>query len=140
MLENLADAINSQVAFWTVLLGSLAAVVVWVRKGWQKLSELFRRFSAVADTLGGREAITHPDTGRELVAATPGIGERLAAIEDSQARMAEALHTLSAEQSSLAMQSALVDNLRHEFGAVIQAKEDDHRRLWAAIEAIKEES
>jgi hypothetical protein len=59
-------------------LGALIALIAgWVKVVRPKWRAFWRKVTQFIDAIIGREAIVHPDTGRELVPAQPGIALRL---------------------------------------------------------------
>lgn len=66
------------------LLGIIAGWVRWLRPRYRKAR---RTASAITETLVGRDAIIDPATGRELVPSQPGLGVRMAAMEEAIVRL-----------------------------------------------------
>ena len=77
-------------------LAALGALLVgyvrWLRPRWRTF---WREIRAIRDALLGREAITDSITGDERVPALPGLGVRMASVEENQTRITEALVKLA---------------------------------------------
>lgn len=69
-----------------VLMGLLVGYMRWVRP---RVKRAVRTTNAIVDTLVGREAIVDHATGRVLSAEQPGIGVRMAKLEDVVTTMAQ---------------------------------------------------
>lgn len=124
-------------AVWVAaVLGGITALAVigrWIRK---RVRNIARRANNAVDTLLGREEIRHPDTGVVLVPATPGLGERLATMEDT-------LNNLSDTRAEMSALTARVDNLASSLEQHINesqeldiARAQEHSKMWDAIKAI----
>lgn len=97
-------------------LGVLAVIYRWARKR----TRLFRdRWSRAYDTIVGREAILHPDTGVVLVPATPGLGSRMATMET-------ALANLSDTKSAMEELTSRVDGIEQRLSRHISESATHH--------------
>lgn len=106
-LSTRAEAITALLVLCGVLLGYLR----WVRP---RIRSVVRTGNAVVDTLVGRDAITDPVTGRELAPAQPGIGVRMAKLED-------AISTLAHQDRRIVALETTVDDLGRRMVAQEQA-------------------
>jgi hypothetical protein len=85
------------------------------------------------DTLIGRDEIRHPDTGAVLVASTPGLGRRLADMEATLSRLADADDRISALESKF---DRHVEQSRH----LEELRANEATEMWKAIRAVAESS
>lgn len=73
-----------------IALGAAGAVLIGV---WRWASRRVRSgvhtYGAFKDAVLGREAVLHPDTGAEIVPASPGLGHRMSTVETAVVRLAE---------------------------------------------------
>lgn len=126
-------------AGWIVgVLGGFTALGVVGRWLVRRARRFSRKVNDAADTLLGRDEIRHPDTGDVLVAATPGLGRRLASIET-------ALTTLSDTRSEMKALTSRVDSLATSFeqhsadsAQVWQARAEEATEMWRTIRTIAE--
>lgn len=97
---------------WIVLAGAAAAVVAgwwrWVRPWWR---DLRRDFVAGRDALVGRPPVRDSITGKELAPEIPGIGARMATVEQALVTMAQNHHTLTQLQELGANHEARIGKL-----------------------------
>lgn len=92
-------------ADWLVASSAiLGALWLLMRKAKAKTAAFVHKANAITETMLGREEIRHPDTGKVLVEATPGLGFRLAHME-------EAIVGLSNTQNALAHVTVRLDDL-----------------------------
>lgn len=79
--------------FWTIIAsvtGTLLVVVpLWVKAIRPRLRKTRATFGAVVETLVGREQIRDKATGKILVEAQPGLGVRMATIEDAVVKLSD---------------------------------------------------
>lgn len=137
------DWIKSSADWLAVVVGGLVAAGLvgrWlIRRG--------RRFAAKWDNareaLVGRDEIVHPDTGAVLVPATPGLGSRLAMIEDGQRLIEENLIVLSQTRAEMTDLSTAVGALGDQLGqhiseanALEMARTQEREEMWHAIQAV----
>ncbi|MBO9523416.1 MAG: hypothetical protein J7518_17950 [Nocardioidaceae bacterium] len=78
------------------LCGLIAIWVGWVKLARPRVRKLFKGWRAAQDALLGREPIIDPASGRELAPALPGIGQRMATVEDAVKMLAENVAALDA--------------------------------------------
>lgn len=117
-------------AGWIVGVSAGLSALGWmVRKAYQKVVAIARKLDNVADTLLGREEIRHPDTGRVLTPATPGLGVRLAHIEEALERLVETDARLSRLETKV--EDHIVKALEME-----KARAEEAKEMWKAIRAI----
>lgn len=79
MMFGLDLALAAQVT--VAVCTALGLLYVGGRRVFRAIYHLITRTNLVFDTMLGREAIVHPDTGMELAPAQPGLGQRLATME-----------------------------------------------------------
>ena len=73
-----------------IALGAAGAVIVGVwRWALPRIRSGARTYGAFKDAVLGREAVTHPDTGAEIIPASPGLGHRMSTVETAVVRLAE---------------------------------------------------
>jgi len=89
--------------------GLLALWVGWIKLARPKLRRARNRVSGAIDALMGREAISDPVSGKELAPALPGIGQRMATVEDTLAKLTEVV----SEQAKL---NGRVDRIEDQVG------------------------
>lgn len=74
-------------------ISALAAAVAVVYTAWRKARMGWQAgkqdMNAFKDAILGREEILHPETGVVLAPAVPGVGARMATIEDAVVKMAD---------------------------------------------------
>lgn len=126
-------------AGWIVAVSAGATTLVvfwrWARKRLQRFSH---KWDSAREALVGREEIRHPDTGAVLVKATPGLGQRLAHIEEN-------LTVLSDTRTEMQALTARVDSIatsleQHtmESAEVWQARAQAEAKMWDTIKTIAE--
>lgn len=81
-----------QVALTTCTL--LALWVGWVKAVRPKVRQFVRRWTSAGDALVGRPSIYDPASGRELAPELPGIGQRMATVEDAVKTLTETVAAL----------------------------------------------
>jgi hypothetical protein len=69
--------------------GATAVVVTLLHQTRRAYKKGKREVGAFRDAVLGRDAIIHPDTGEELAPAVPGMGSRMATIEEAVVAMAD---------------------------------------------------
>lgn len=100
-------------------LGAAIAVIAgwlrFVRPRWRRIR---RDLVSARDAVIGRDAIIDPASGEQVAPALPGIGARMATVEDAQAstsvaldRLAQVVATLAERQAADAALSSKVDAL-----------------------------
>lgn len=107
MVEFVADYLGWVVA----IVGAVSTFLVVIRKGGKRLRTATAKANQVSDVLLGRPAILHPETGVELAPETPGIGTRMAHIEQWQSDAGSILSTLAETQQEMVRTNARVDLL-----------------------------
>lgn len=112
----------SELAQWLILAGAACAVVGgwwrWVRP---RIRSARAKGDAFSDAILGRPAILHPDTGKELVPAVPGIGARQANIEQQ-------ISVLTGAVSQMANQGRRLDS-HEERLAILEAGAQERAQL-----------
>lgn len=107
-----------------VLLGVLLGYLRWVRP---RIRRAVRTTNAVVDTMIGREAIIDHANGRVISPAMPGMGVRLAAVED-------ALVTLAHQDKRIGSLEVRVDGLEAASVERTVARAES-AQMWSAMEA-----
>lgn len=107
---------------WIVAIaGAVCTLAVVVKRGGRKVRSGVAKVNQVTDVLLGREAIVHPETGEELVPATPGIGTRMASMEQWQNDAGGILRELADTQAKLVHTNQRVDRIEDEFRDHVEA-------------------
>lgn len=113
------------------LLGIIGGWLRWVRPRWRRAS---REVVAVRDSILGRDAIVDSITGREIAPALPGIGQRVATIEQALVTLAgqeERFTAIEENQSDFARRLGALEQARLE-RVVTQA---ESANAWRAVAA-----
>lgn len=104
---------------WIVAVAAaLAAVVFWGARLFRGAARASRRVNEVFDIIAGRDAIVHPETGKVLAEATPGLGHRLATMESAVTSLAETHDMVATVIRRMDGQERRLDEL--------EARVDDH--------------
>ena len=81
---------------WIVAItGGLVTLGVLSRKCLRKIRRAVKKGNDVIDTLVGREAIYHPESGKELEPASPGIGARMVNQEEQMLLLTNAVSKIA---------------------------------------------
>lgn len=130
------DWIKSSADWLAVTFGGLVVLGIvgrWIVKRVRRWSV---KLEQVREVLVGREEIRHPDSGRVLVDATPGIGMRLATIE-------ETLVVLGSTDRGLQELGQKVGELADQLGQHVTeanelelARTREREEMWHAIQAV----
>ncbi|HRD59388.1 hypothetical protein [uncultured Nocardioides sp.] len=133
---------------WLALVISATTVLALVGGWWRWLRPRYRRLRGevvgIRDSILGREAITDSITGREIEPALPGMGVRMAgleqahtALEQSQARLLDAI-------AALTESNAIVANHEQRISALEMASVErvvmraESAQAWRTIEKAYE--
>lgn len=137
-MSDVLGALDDYAGWIVAVSAGLTTLVVggrWIRKRFQRFSH---KWDSAREALVGREEIRHPDTGAVLVKATPGLGQRLAHIEEN-------LTVLSDTRSEMQALTARVDSIassleQHtmESAEVWQARAQAESKMWDTIKTIAE--
>lgn len=129
-LSTLSDNIG-----WVVAItGGLITLGVVARKCWRKMLRAIKKGNDVIDTLVGRDAIYHPESGKELEPAAPGIGARMVRLEDAFLTLVNQGDRISAlEHNQLKHEEAITELKAAQVERVIARAES--AQAWSAIEA-----
>lgn len=121
------------------VLAALTAILAFFKKGLRRAGRFFRKVNSAMDTMNGRPAILHPDTGEVLVDETPGLGLRLATME-------EAIVALSQTNKAVLDLNVRVDEVATDVASVAAALEKhvteslaarhEAQLMWKAVEAV----
>lgn len=129
-LSTLSDNIGWIVA----IVGGLVTLAVLARKGWRKAHRAITKGGQVIDTLVGREAIYHPESGKELEPASPGIGARMVRLEDAFLTLVDQGDRISAlEHTQLKHEDAIEELKSASMERVITRAEST--QAWQTIES-----
>ena len=71
------------------VISLLTAVVGWLRWARPKTRRVTSEIVAVRDSILGRDAVVDSITGKEIAPALPGIGQRMANVENAVAQIAD---------------------------------------------------
>ena len=105
------------------MIGGIAGYWRWVRP---RIKRAQQTATAIVETLVGREPIVDAATGKELVPAQPGMGVRLASVEDGQRTQAETIAKLTETVLKL-------DDAHHRLDTV----ETDMATIKSDVSALK---
>ena len=140
-----------------ILLAVLATIVILGKKaknGFVRVKGFARKADNALDTLNGREAIRHPDTGAVLAEATLPLAQRINAIETNQSEMNTAIKLLAENQTRMMKVEDQLTDLqvkweeREHAGLQVIAeweawredfansKTSEHQKIWDAIERL----
>lgn len=123
MIDLTVEQSGAAVALVIAVVGALVAFVRWLRPRWKGFK---RDVVAGRDALVGREAIVHPETGKELAPAVPGIGARMANVEQAIV--------------SIALQQVEINDLKSSRDDLQHSRDDHHERItkleFAAVERV----
>ncbi|GAA0627405.1 hypothetical protein HPO96_37030 [Kribbella sandramycini] len=111
------------------VVSALGVFLALGRRLWKRGRVLTTKLGAASDALLGRDAILHPDTGAELAPATPGLGIRLAGLE-------EAVATMARTQAEYAALSGQVTELAGALSAHVRSEDERNHEMWAAIREL----
>jgi hypothetical protein len=118
----------SNVSGWIITAGASTAVLAawwrWLRPRWVSFKYTAKEFR---DAILGRPPVLHPDTGKQLAPAVPGIGAR-------QANMEGQLVVLTQAVASLANQGQRLDDHERRLGVLEEAA---HERTIARTETVE---
>jgi len=132
---NLHHLSAGEIGAGIVLFGSVVAVLAggwrWGRPRWKTVR---RRVSAVLDSVGGRDEIIDPASGKVLAPALPAIGVRMADMEDWRRTHDEQMALLTEAVSRLADQGDKLAALERRVGVLESASAE---RVIGKVEAVK---
>lgn len=136
MTEHLAQVAGLIVA----ITAALTIIVSVLRKASKKSRLVLRRADMVAETLLGRPAIVHPDSGEVLADATPGLGTRLGHIEGAIVNLAKTQSDVGELTKRVDTLSATVQTHITHSNSNAQAAHEEQTAMWQAIKAIAKSS
>lgn len=126
-------------AGWIVAIATgLTTLVVfgrWVRKRARQFSQ---KWDNAREALVGREEIRHPDTGIVLVKATPGLGQRLAHIEENLTVLSDTRSEMQALTSRVDSIASSLEQHTMESAEVWAARAQAEAKMWDTIKTIAE--
>ncbi|WBQ02935.1 hypothetical protein [Kribbella sp. CA-293567] len=132
-------ALLDDYAGWIVgVLGGLTALGVvarWVRKRVQTFAQKWDR---ARETLVGREEIRHPDTAVVLVQATPGLGQRLAHIEQNLTALSDTRTEMQTLTQRVGDLTGRFDQHVTESQELDLARAREQSKMWDTIKTIAE--
>lgn len=147
------SALSDNIAWTVAIAGGLVTLAVLARKAWRRILRAIKTGNAVVDTLVGREAIHHPETGREIVPASPGIGARMVSQEEQAHRQGEQMVLLTNAVSKIADSHARLEHVESRIDAhdkaIAELKAQSVERVvtraesaaaWRAVEAVASSS
>lgn len=137
------DWIKSSADWLAVTVGGIVAAALVLRWLAKRVRRSWVKWDNAREALVGREAILHPDTGRVLVEATPGLGQRLSSIEEGQRLIGQTLSTLGETQAETAELNRRVGELTDQLGNHItesnkleMERTKEREAMWDAIRAV----
>ncbi len=127
------DALQYVVTFG----GAVAVVLGWWKVVWPRLRSFTRKANSALDTLVGSDAITDPQTGRELRPAQPGAGVRLANVESALVQIGAAVTELSEIRNELVDHHRRIERLEASAIERIVTKAES-ASAWQAVAAAQQ--
>jgi len=125
----------SQIAGAIITAGAVIGVLAGFAKwGWPRWRELWRRVSAALDSVAGRDEIVDPTSGKVLATALPGIGVRMADMEDWRREQVELMKSLTEAVTKLADQAPAIADLERRVANLEAASAE---RVIGKVEAVK---
>jgi hypothetical protein len=121
-----------------VLTGlALATLFGWIKVVRPRIRRVVHKFTAASDSILGREAVVDSITGVERSPALPGIGVRMADVENHVAGMASALQSIAA--SHVVLEDHEHRLVRLEEAAVERVvSRAESAAAWGAMQAASE--
>lgn len=142
----LLDWVKSSADWLVAVVAGLAALAAISRFVLKRARRFAAKWDNAREVLVGREEIRHPDSGRVLVPETPGLGKRLANIEDTLIALGDTrdeLRELGDTRSELHELGQRVGELTEQFGQHITEANDlelarthEREEMWQAIRAV----
>ena len=124
---------------WIVgVAGALAVIATVLGRLRRRGRKAVARWNAGIDTLLGRPAIHHPDTGVVIVAETPGLGSRLATIETTLVSLSDTQTQMGELREQVVKVSATLTSHIAESTEANRARSEEQRAMWNAIQAVAE--
>lgn len=129
---------NRLVAVYT-LCGLLVLWVGWIKAVRPKIRRFWARWTGVGDALLGREPIFDPASGRELSPALPGIGQRMATVEEAVTTLTQTVAELDAINKRLDRHEQQIGTNTENIAAMMVAAaerivtKDEAAQMWRAI-------
>jgi len=113
-------------------IGFRRRVIPW----WRRVSG---KFDAITETLVGREAIHDAATGKELVPAQPGLGVRIATLEEGFSELAKQSHRMDTLERQMMQQGEQLQLHATEIAALKRAETErivtraESAQMWRAV-------
>jgi hypothetical protein len=126
------------VAVYT-LCGLLVLWVGWIKAVRPKIRRFRTRWNQAGDALLGRDPIVDTITGREVSPALPGIGQRMATVEDAVKTLTDTVARLDAINERLDRHEAQIGTNTENIAAIMVAAaeriitKDESAQMWRAI-------
>lgn len=117
----------------------MALWIGWAKAVRPKVRRFRARWNQAGDALLGREPIIDPASGRELAPALPGIGQRMATVEDAVKILAEAQARSEALSQRLSrVETQVSTNTENIATMMVAAAErivtkEEAAQMWRAI-------
>lgn len=134
-------SINAFTGTTLTVAALLSLVVGWIRWVRPRYRNGKRTFTAVVDTLVGREAIVDPITQRELAPAIKGVGARMEATEQEQKEQSRQLAVMAQAVAKIAESHVQLDQHEQRIRALEEAAVErvasraESIAAWRAMEA-----
>lgn len=126
---------SDNIAWIVAIVGGLITLAVLARKAWKRILRAVKTGNAVVDTLVGRPAIHHPESGKELEPASPGIGARMVRLEDAFLTLVNQGDRISAlEHNQIKHEDAIAKLEAASVERVVTRAES--AAAWRAVEAV----
>lgn len=105
------DLVKDYAGWIVAVVGAVTTLAVVLVKGSRRAANVFEKVNQVSEVLLGREAIVHPETGEILAPSSPGIGTRMAMMEQWQAEAGAILLRLADTNAHIAHLTLRLDQL-----------------------------
>jgi hypothetical protein len=126
-------------AGWIVgVFGGLTVLGVvgrWLRK---RARAFGQKWDRAREALVGREEIRHPDTDAVLVKATPGLGQRLAHIEENLTILSDTRSEMQALTQRVGDLAGRFEQHLTESQELDLARAQEQSKMWDTIKTIAE--
>lgn len=136
MINYVLGALDDYAGWIVGVLGGLTAVGViarWLRK---RVRTFAQKWDRAREALVGREEIRHPDTDTVLVPSTPGLGQRLAHIEENLTVLSDTRTEMQALTQQVGELAGRFDLHVTESAELDLARAHEQSKMWDTITTI----
>lgn len=128
--------IKNSADWLAVTVGGLIAAGLVARWVVKRVRAFASKWDNAREVLVGREEIRHPDTGRVLVPATPGLGKRIATMEDTLVALGNTRSEMQDLTTKVGELTTAFEQHINESTVSEQARTKEREAMWHAIEAV----